>query len=335
MYITTLGFCRRKGSPSKSMIREFHHEDFLPLSSLARKKQSSETTVSLVIPTLNEAATVGQIVEKARRELIEDVPLLDEIIVMDSNSSDGTAQRARDAGARAYNVRDVSPDYPVPLGKGSALWKSQFVATGDIIVCVDADICNFQSHFVYGLVGPFLVDREVVFAKAFYNRPLKLNNQVFENYGGRVTEILVRPLLCAFMPELAGLYQPLSGEYAFRRKPVEKIPFSSGYGVEIGMLFDIDRTFGLSHVVQIDMGTRCHRNRPVAELSCMALGIIQTMFRKLQRENVLSLHQAIGTTMISRGQQGLEHSTITEEELPSKESVMGPHPNAGVRKGRK
>jgi glucosyl-3-phosphoglycerate synthase len=303
------------------MIREYNHKDFLPLSSLAAKKQSSGTKVSLVIPTFNEAATVGTIVGIVRKDLVESTPLVDEIIVMDSNSSDGTAIVARTAGAKVFNVADVASEHPVPPGKGSALWKAQFVATGDIIVCVDADIKNFQSHFVYGLIGPFLDNQDLVFAKAFYARPLILENHVFENYGGRVTEILVRPLLCAFMPDLAALYQPLSGEYAFRRGPIEKIPFSSGYGVEIGMMFDICRTYGVSRLAQVDMGTRSHRNRPVSELSRMSLGIIQTLFKKLEAQNVISLKGSIGTTMISHGKNGPEYCTISEIELPSRESV--------------
>jgi glucosyl-3-phosphoglycerate synthase len=303
------------------MIREYHHEDFLPLASLAGKKKASGAAISLVIPTLNEAKTVGYIIEKARRELMEDVPLLDEIIVMDSNSSDDTARISRQAGASVYNVIEVLPKYDAPAGKGSALWKSQFVAKGDIIICVDADISNFQSHFIYGLAGPFLVDSEIIFAKAFYSRPLRLNSHIYENYGGRVTEILVRPLLCAFMPELAGIYQPLSGEYAFRRAPVQKLPFSSGYGVEIGMIFDIYRAFGLSHFVQVDMGTRCHRNRPTHELSRMALGIVQTLFRKLEKEKVLAINVPLQETMLMRGKNGLEHTLIREVELPSQADV--------------
>lgn len=303
------------------MIREYHHEDFLPLSSLAGKKQASGASISLIIPTFNEAKTVGYIIEKARKELMEDVRLLDEIIVMDSNSADGTAHIAQNAGAHVYNVLEVLPQYDAPPGKGSALWKSQFIAKGDIIICVDADICNFHSHFIYGLAGPFLVDSEVIFAKAFYNRPLRLNSHTYENFGGRVTEILVRPLLCAFAPELAGIYQPLSGEYAFRRGPVQKLPFSSGYGVEIGMIFDLYRSFGLSHFVQVDMGTRCHRNRPTHELSRMALGIIQTLFRKLERENVLALNVPLGETMFYRGTNGLEDALIREVELPSKADI--------------
>lgn len=306
------------------MIREFHYEDFLPLESLAKKKQASGTAISLVIPTLNEAKTVGYIIEKARKELMEDVCLLDEIIVIDSNSSDATAQVAHEAGATVYDVNEVAPEQSAPPGKGTAIWKSQFVAKGDIIMCVDADISNFQSHFIYGLVGPFLVDSKIIFAKAYYRRPLKLNGHTFENFGGRVTEILVRPLLCAFTPELAEIYQPLSGEYAFRRKPVQQIPFSSGYGVEIGMIFDIYRMFGLSSFVQVDMGTRCHRNRTVLELSRMSLGIIQTIFRKLERENVLSLHVPVQEMMIFRGSEGLSHTSVREVELPSQAEIGYP-----------
>lgn len=311
----------QKGVRDGPMIREFRHEEFLPLQTLAEKKQTSKTKVSLVVPTFNEAATVGPIVEKASEALMRDAALLDEIIVMDGDSSDGTASIARDAGAKVYNVNDVAREHAAPPGKGSALWKAQFVAEGDIIVCVDADISNFQPHFVYGLIGPFFGDPDIVFAKAFYKRPLVFGDRTYENYGGRVTEILVRPLLCAFAPHLAGIYQPLSGEYAFRRKPIEKIPFSSGYGVEIGMIFDINRVFGLSRFVQVDMGTRCHRNRPVNELSRMSLGIVQTLFGKLERENILSLRAPLGISLMNRGPHGLIRDEVREVELPSKESL--------------
>jgi glucosyl-3-phosphoglycerate synthase len=299
------------------MIREFHYEDFLPLDSLAQKKRAAGSVISLVVPTLNEAATVGPIIEKARRELMEDVELLDEIVVMDSSSSDATQAIARDAGATVYRVDEVAPNFDVPPGKGSALWKSQFVVKGDIVICVDADIKNFQPHFVFGLVGPFFIDPEVIFVKSYYKRPLLLNSHEYENYGGRVTEILVRPLLAAFSPNLARIHQPLSGEYAFRRLPVQTIPFSSGYGVEIGMIFDIERTFGLDRVVQVDMGTRCHRNRTVNELGRMSLAIIQTMMRKLEREQRLSVHVPVSDIMISQGDCGLVETVVREIEIPA------------------
>jgi glucosyl-3-phosphoglycerate synthase len=299
------------------MIREFHYEDFLPLASLAQKKRAARAKISLVIPTLNEEKTVGAIIEKARKELMEDVGLLDEIIVMDSASQDDTADVAARAGATVYLIGDVAPQYNGIHGKGAAIWKSQFVAKGDIIICVDADICNFQSHFIYGLAGPFLIDKDVIFAKSYYKRPLVLDDHSFENYGGRVTEILVRPLLSAFAPGLAAIRQPLSGEYAFRKEPMRAIPFSSGYGVEIGMIFDIYRKFGLSHFVQVDMGTRCHRNRPVDQLGTMALGIIQTMMRRFEQGGVLSLHTPCNDVMISQGTDGSKKTVVRESELPA------------------
>ena len=299
------------------MIREFNYKDFLPLDSLAEKKRATGSSISLVIPTLNEAATVGSIITRARQELIEEMELLDEIIVMDSCSTDATQEIAQKAGAIVYRVDEVAPEFDVPPGKGSALWKAQFAVKGDIVICVDADIKNFQSHFIFGLIGPFFIDPEVIFAKAFYKRPLMLNSHAYENYGGRVTEILVRPLLAAFMPELARIHQPLSGEYAFRRVPVQAIPFSSGYGVEIGMIFDIYRTFGLTRVVQVDMGTRCHRNRTVKELGRMSLGIIQTMTRKLEREQKLTVRAPVNDIMISQADQGLEETVIREIEIPA------------------
>jgi hypothetical protein len=304
------------------MIREFHYEDFLPLPSLAQKKAETATSVSLVIPTLNEGATVGPIIEKARQELMEDVSLLDEIIVMDSCSTDATQDVAEKAGATVYRVDEVATRFDVPQGKGGALWKSQFVVKGDIVICVDADIKNFKPHFIFGLIGPFFLDPEIIFAKAFYRRPLLLDNHSYEKYGGRVTEILVRPLLAAFSPELARLHQPLSGEYAFRRLPVQTIPFSSGYGVEIGMIFDIERTFGLDRVVQVDMGTRCHRNRTVPELGKMSLAIIQTMMRKLEREHKVSLHVPVSDVMISPGESGLEETVVREIEIPAYATAM-------------
>jgi glucosyl-3-phosphoglycerate synthase len=299
------------------MIREFNYKDFLPLEALAEKKRSSGFSISLVIPTLNEGATVGSIITTARQALIEEVELLDEIIVMDSCSTDATQEVAEKAGATVYPVDEVAPEFDIPPGKGGALWKSQFAVKGDIVICVDADIKNFQPHFIFGLIGPFFVDPNIIFAKSYYKRPLLLDHKAYENYGGRVTEILVRPLLAAFMPELARIHQPLSGEYAFRRVPVRSIPFSSGYGVEIGMIFDIYRTFGLDRVVQVDMGTRCHRNRTVKELGKMSLGIIQTMARQLEREQKLTVHAPVNDIMISQAEHGIEKTVVREIEIPA------------------
>ena len=236
----------------------YSHADFLPLSRCLEKKILSNKTISVVIPTFNEESTIGGIVTTVKRELMEHTPLVDEIIVMDSNSTDATARLAAEAGAHVHSVEEIPTPVGALYGKGAAIWKSLFVTRGDIIVCIDADIANFGPHFVYGLIGPFLENSNTLFAKAYYQRPLKVGDALLENYGGRVTEILVRPLLSACVPELAQLHQPLSGEYAFLRQPIESIPFSSGYGVEIGLIFDLWKTYGLNRFAQVDMGKRFH-----------------------------------------------------------------------------
>jgi len=299
----------------------YNHSDFLPLSGCIERKTASGRTISVVIPTYNEAATIGRIVDTARKELME-TALVDEIVVIDSNSTDATVSNALAAGAKVFHTGEVSGAIEKKIsGKGAALWESLFHTTGDIVVCIDADIINFSTKFIYGLIGPFLENNDIIFAKAYYDRPLKIGNNVLENYGGRVTEILVRPLLSAFTPELAKIFQPLSGEYAFLREPVESIPFSSGYGVEIGLIFDLYEKYGLDRFAQVDMGVRYHRNRPVNELGKMSFGIMQTILRKLEKKNVLTINVPFSNTMISRGELCLEETEIREIELPPKALV--------------
>jgi glucosyl-3-phosphoglycerate synthase len=296
----------------------YSSSDFSALAELTQKKQSSGKTVSVVIPTFNEAATIGNIVTTTKKELMDESGLVDEIIVIDSNSTDGTQELAKKAGAKVFSS-DAIPAPSDPLrGKGVALWKSLFVSGGEIILCIDGDIKNFGSHFIYGLIGPFINNPHIIFAKAYYSRPLIIDNHIYQNYGGRVTEILVRPLLCAFFPELADLYQPLSGEYAFRRGPVETVPFSSGYGVEIGLIFDLYKKYGLNSFAQVNMGMRLHRNRPVEELGKMAFGILRTMIKKLEQNEILTLNKPIHDIMISQGKSGLERAIIDDIELPPK-----------------
>ena len=309
-----------------TIMFQFDHSDFLPLDELVKKKLATNTTISVVIPTLNEALTIGGIVARAKKDLMEDVPLVDEIIVMDSLSTDATAEKARAAGARVLSADDGAFPGGNVSGKGAAIWKSLFAARGDIIVCIDADIVNFKSHFIYGLIGPFLRNSDIVFAKAYYDRPLAIGNNTYEKYGGRVTEILIRPLLSAFVPEIAHIFQPLSGEYAFRKGPIESIRFSSGYGVEIGLIFDIYKKFGLDTFAQVNMGSRRHRNRTVPELGKMAFGILQTLFRKLELEDVLALKVPMSEIMVSQGEGGLEETLIREIELPPKTLVALPSP---------
>ena len=292
--------------------------DFLPLSRLAEKKQAMKSIVSVVVPTFNEASTIGTIIAVTKKEMIDEIALVDEIVVIDSHSTDATVDIAKEAGARVFTSNSIPAPCDPMCGKGASLWKALFVTRGDIIVCIDADIKNFTPQFIYGLIAPFLENSRTIFAKAFYRRPFIIDHNVYENYGGRVTEILVRPFLSAFAPDLAAIHQPLSGEYAFRRAPVEKVPFSSGYGVEIGLIFDLYRKYGLEFFAEVDMGVRHHRNRPIEELGKMAFGILQTIFRKLEEEKILTINIPWRDTMISQGVDGLKQTSIIEVELPPK-----------------
>jgi len=248
----------------------------LDLSALADAKRALGVRVSVALPARNEEPTVGHIVASVRRTLVERTQLVDEVVVLDDGSTDATAEAARWEGARVTAVEDVLPDLPPGSGKGNALWKSLFVAEGDLIVWCDADVLNFGPHFVTRLLEPLLTDPEIGFVKSYYRRPL-LSEPVG---GGRVTELMARPLLCSLFPHLAHFVQPLSGEYAGRRALLEEVPFVMGYGVELGLLFDLAERFGLDAIVQRDLGVREHRNRPLDELAPQAMAILLTALRR-------------------------------------------------------
>jgi glucosyl-3-phosphoglycerate synthase len=297
------------------MMNLFRHTDFLPLDDLAERKLKSRNRISLVIPALNEAPTIGPIVEQVRGGLVDAFHLVDEIIVMDGGSSDATADAARQAGAQVRRAGTVVPDAALTQGKGSALWESLAAARGDILVFIDADIMNFDMRFVYGLIGPLFADPSILFVKAFYKRPLMVNGISIEHFGGRVTEILIRPLLSLFYPSLACLYQPLSGEYAFRRSCLEQLGFSTGYGVELELLLNFCGRFGLHAMAQVDMETRCHRNRTVEELGAMSFCILQTLLRRLQDDGRIVLSAPLGARMISAGDIRSDAPLMREERI--------------------
>ncbi len=304
------------------MIKGYHHSQFLPLSNLVKNKKERGISLSAVIPARNEEKTVGGVVGTLRRTLMEEVSLVDEIVVIDGQSEDNTITAARQAGASVYEVDEIDTGSIEARGKGAALWKSLFVSTGDVIICVDADIVNFHQRFVYGLAGPLLTDMSIQFVKGSYRRPLQVNGETIHDYGGRVTEILIRPLLSLFYPGLAHIAQPLAGEYGFRREAVKKIPFSSGYGVEIGLLIDMFNLFGLDALAQVDMDVRYHRNRSGTELGRMSFGILQTLLRKLQNDDILKLASPLCKTMVSMQNGGWLETEIDEKVLPPYSEVF-------------
>ncbi|GGU03468.1 MULTISPECIES: glucosyl-3-phosphoglycerate synthase [Streptomyces] len=242
------------------------------------------TTVSVVLPALNEEATVGDIVSVIRRELMSDaVPLVDELVVIDSGSTDRTAEVAAAAGARVVARDAILPRLPAVPGKGEVLWRSLFVTHGDVVCFVDADLRDFSADFVSGIVGPLLTDPGVDFVKAMYDRPLG----DAPGQGGRVTELVARPLLNLHWPQLAGFVQPLGGEYAARRSLLERLPFPVGYGVELGLLVDALHTVGLDALAQVDVGVRKHRHQDGQALGRMAAAIYRTAQLRLSRGHLV------------------------------------------------
>ncbi|MER6257917.1 glucosyl-3-phosphoglycerate synthase [Streptomyces sp. NPDC001584] len=284
-----------------------------PLDQLLDRKRAAGTTVSVVLPALDEEATVGAIVETVRRELIEGlpVPLVDELVVIDSGSADRTAEVAAKAGARVVHRDEILPRLPALPGKGEVLWRSLLATDGDIVCFVDADLRDFSATFVSGIVGPLLTDPDVQFVKAMYDRPLGDT----PGQGGRVTELVARPLLNLHWPQLAGFVQPLGGEYAVRRSLLERLPFPVGYGVELGLLVDALHTVGLDALAQVDVGVRVHRHQDGQALGRMAAAIYRTAQVRLARGHLVRPE----LTQFERGPEGFvprTHPVDTEERPP-------------------
>lgn len=259
----------------------FHYTAFDNIKELVEIKEKKGQKISLCLPTLNEEKTIGKEIILLKSELMDRYPLLDEIAVIDSGSTDKTCEIAASFGADVYVSKDILPNIGEKKGKGENLWKAIYQLKGDIIVYIDADISNIRSHFAYGLIGPILKHDEIKYVKAFYDRPLNLSNNVRVAGGGRVTEILIRPLFSLFFPELTVFIQPLSGEYAARREVLEKIPFPIGYGVETSHLIDIYNEYGLKAFAQVDLDKRVHRNQTTHQLGKMAFGILQSFFKRI------------------------------------------------------
>ena len=248
-----------------------------------------DTTVSVVLPALNEQETVGTIVAAIRAGLMERHGLVDELVVMDSGSTDGTYDVAVQAGAKVVRRDEVLGELESLPGKGEVLWRSLAATTGDLLVFVDSDLRDFTPNFVTGLLGPLLTDPSVQLVKATYDRALTHGETVVPAGGGRVTELVARPMINLHWPELAGFVQPLSGEYAARRELLEQLPFPTGYGVEIGILVDALRLVGLPALAQVDLSRRKHRNQDIGKLGRMSSEILQVAYERLRREGRLAM----------------------------------------------
>lgn len=270
---------------------------------LVALKRATRTSVSVVLPALNEQTTVGPIVAAIRDDLVHGgrtggLPLVDELVVVDSGSVDATVARAQAAGARVLRREDVLPDLPPLAGKGEVLWRGVAATSGDVVVFIDSDLEDFTTDFVVGLLGPLLSDGAVALVKATYDRPLTQGQTVLPAGGGRVTELGARPLINLFWPDLAGFVQPLSGEYAARRTLLQSLPFPTGYGVELGLLVDALDEVGLDALAQVDLVRRKHRNSDDAKLGAMASEIIQVAIDRLVRRGRLELTDQMHTALV-------------------------------------
>lgn len=298
----------------------FHSHDFANIDSLLALKQKQNVTISLGLPALNEEATVENVITVLKNELLLKYPLLDELVLIDSSSTDRTVEIAKSYDIPVYQHKELLTSAGTNRGKGEALWKSLSALKGDIIVWVDTDIRNIHPRFVYGLVGPLLRRPEIMYVKGFYIRPIQLGGELKPVGGGRVTEILARPFLNTFYPELSGFVQPLSGEYAGRREALEQIPFSVGYGVETGMLIDLLRKYGINALAQVDLETRIHRNQKIQDLGRMSFGIMQAMFNKLSDDNKVKVLAEMNETLNIVASKGnlttLQELEIREIERP-------------------
>ncbi len=275
----------------------FSSDEFGDIAHLVDLKREQGLTISLGLPALNEEETIGNVITTIRDALMHEHPLLDEIVLIDSGSTDYTVEIARDLGIPVYLHSDILPQYGTYRGKGEGLWKSLYVLKGDIIAWIDTDIVNIHPRFVYGIVGPLLLRSDIHYVKGFYRRPLRVGEKMQAGGGGRVTELVARPLINLFYPELSGIIQPLSGEYAGRRRVLERLPFYTGYGVETGLLLSLVEQYGLSSIAQVDLRQRIHHNQPLPALSKMAFAIIQVFIEHLEERNQVRLLSDINRSM--------------------------------------
>jgi nucleotide-binding universal stress UspA family protein len=275
----------------------FHASEFRDIRRMVELKEKQGLTVSVGLPALNEEKTIGLVIKRIRGALMQRMPLIDQLVVIDSDSEDRTIEIATDLGVPVFRHAKILPELGSHVGKGEALWKSLHVLDGEIVAWIDTDISNIQPRFVYGLIGPLLRESRIQYVKGFYQRPIRQGDKLISEGGGRVTELMARPLINLFFPELSGIIQPLSGEYAGRRALLDSLPFFTGYSVEIGLLIDILEAGGLSAIGQVDLERRIHRNQPLGNLSQMSYVILQSAIRKLEERHRIELLTEVGRGM--------------------------------------
>jgi glycosyltransferase involved in cell wall biosynthesis/nucleotide-binding universal stress UspA family protein len=304
----------------------FNADEFLDLKYLLRLKQERGLSISLALPALNEEKTVGNVIQTIKESLMDLVPLLDEIVLIDSNSNDRTREIAKRLDIPVHIHQQILPGYGSRGGKGEALWKSLYCTKGDLLIWLDTDIVNIHPRFVYGLIGPLLLRPDIQFVKGFYRRPLRVGDKIQAGGGGRVTELTARPLLNLFYPELSGVIQPLSGEYGGTRAALEQCRFFSGYGVEIGLLIDMLEIFGLNGIAQVDLQERIHHNQPLEALSKMSFAIIQAVISKLESRYGQNFLENVNKTMkLIRYEQDsfrLDIEEIAEQDRPPMTTLL-------------
>jgi glucosyl-3-phosphoglycerate synthase len=258
--------------------RSFHYRDFGGLANPGETIR--HPSITLILPTREVAGTIGPILDTVAR-LNERTGLIDQVLVVDADSCDGTADIARAHGAEVYSENELLPEFGPALGKGDAMWRGLSAARGDIVMYADTDTPGFSEHFIYGTVGPLLTVPGVQFSKAAYRRPFTSESQSVVDGGGRVTELMAKPLLNFFYPELAGFVQPLAGEFAVDRDLLFRTPFLTGYGVEIAILIDVFSDAGLSAMAQVDLGSRQNRHQPLWDLTRMSSTVLRALARRV------------------------------------------------------